>query len=836
MNPKLDIAWMENRDTYRAKMFALADRTLRGGGAPLIQSGADDMAAHLRGPDNRDSPVQTARDLVVWPEDIGLFAALTGERGQPARSSGSLEGSILTLASIYAPQNSHYAAKFPDAANRPLPVRLTLLSLTDTFARVAVETFSEMAKRYGVWLEAGVNMAQSWQIVCRDRDVFNSASPPRLPSGELCQEENPQKVDQLGDPFEPGRDYVYEAVTGKVSNMALLFDPAGVLRSRQVKTYITPIEMPGVGLDLNAGEVSGGLSAVKTPVGTLGFVTSKDAWMPDVQAKLDQAGVDLLVQPEFFVNDLVKPEGMWAPDTYLGSGYNDVLRMPSVETVVAPQMAGNIFNFSADAQAFFALKPRTVSARTGHLVGQPGSPGLIATPWVVPDPVGGEAFPARRKRLGEAGLALAPGSGVQCPDPAKPGPCENGHVESVLWRDVEVARKPKRRRYAGPLAATRFSPARAVAPSKRVQRNAALARHGRRVVMAYEESGRVKVVRSGDGGASWSKPVTVGSPGAWPAIGLEGRGRVTVAWTSAAFGNRIAVAHSPDGGAHFTSGGVLDEPAAGRVRQWRPALGAGRGGIVHAAFVDERERSADDDLPQAHLYYLRLRDGKPIEKPRRLDTGDPEPLAVKFDHSWAPRVAVRGERVLVTWLDFLRYDWDVFARVSEDGGKTFGDQRDVNDTPAADEALNDTPDAALGGSKPLIAWTDWRKRDSTATEPHSQYDIFVAEPGGKNVQVDPYGKRQVSTFFPSICATKSDAALVAFQDASRGQSDIRAVFIGGGAAAGAVRRVDDAGDRGGNAWRPRLGCWGDDVLAVWEDERDGPAQIYAARSTASRLR
>jgi predicted amidohydrolase len=835
MNPKLDIAWMESRDTYRAKMFALADRTMRGGGAPLTQSGADDMASHLRGPDSRDDPVETARDLVVWPEDVGLFAALTGSRGAPARASGSLEGSILTLASIYGPQNGHYAAKFPAAADRPLPVRLTLLSLTDTFGRVAVETFSEMAKRYGVWLEAGVNMAQDWQVVCTDREAFNSASPPRLPSGQLCQEENAQKVQQLGDPFEPDRDYVYEAVTGKVSNMALLFDPAGRIRGRVPKQYITPVEMPGVGLDLVAGDYGDPLH-VATPVGTLGFVTSKDAWMPDVQARLDQARVDLLVQPEFFVNDLVKPEGMWAPDTYLGSGYNDALRLPSVETVVAPQLSGNIFNFSADAQGFFALKPRTTSARSGRLVGQPDAPGLIATPWVVPDPVGSESFPERRKRLGEAGLALAPGSGVQCRDPAKPGPCENGHVESVLWRDVEVARRPKLRRYSGPLKPTRFSAARPVAPSKSAQRGATVARHGRRVVMAYEERGHVKVVRSADGGRSWSKPSTPGAGASSPAIAIEPGGAVTVAWVASGLGGRVVAAHSPDGGRTFATASLLGSPEPGSPAQWKPALGAGRGGVVHAAFVYQRERSADDGLPQAHLYYLRLRKGRPIEAARRLDTGDPSELAAKFDHSWAPRIAVRGERVLVTWLDFLRYDWDVFARVSDDGGTTFGEQRDVNDTPAADEALNDTPDAALGGSKQLVAWTDWRKRESTGPQPHPQYDVYLAEPGGPNRQVDPYGKRQLSTFFPSICATKADDALVAFQDSSRGQADVQAVFIGGGAATGAVRRVDDAGDRGGNAWRPRLACWGDDVLAAWEDERDGPPQIYAARSRISRLR
>jgi len=58
VQPKLDLAWMQSRQTFHDKMFGLADRRLRGPGRPPIQSGADDFASHLRG----------HRDLVVWPD------------------------------------------------------------------------------------------------------------------------------------------------------------------------------------------------------------------------------------------------------------------------------------------------------------------------------------------------------------------------------------------------------------------------------------------------------------------------------------------------------------------------------------------------------------------------------------------------------------------------------------------------------------------------------------------------------------------------------------------------------------------------------------------------
>jgi hypothetical protein len=159
----------------------------------------------------------------------------------------------------------------------------------------------------------------------------------------------------------------------------------------------------------------------------------------------------------------------------------------------------------------------------------------------------------------------------------------------------------------------------------------------------------------------------------------------------------------------------------------------------------------------------------------------------------------------------------------------------VNDTPPDKEALNDTPRVVLAARGRFVAWTDWRKRDSSATRPHQQYDVFLARPGGPNRQVDPYGGRQLSTFHPTVCADTRNRLLVAFQDASRGHNDIRIVHVRGGRR-GRARRVDDAGSRRINAWRPELGCWKDRAVVLWEDERDGPPQVYFAAASARRLR
>jgi predicted amidohydrolase len=560
VGPKFDLSWVDTRAHYHDKLFALFDRRLRTPGAPTIQRGADDVASHLLGPADRSRPAATARDLVTLPEDVGLMASFTGSLGVPARASqAGVTGAIGGLLVSYAPQVGYYHAKYPGLAARPFPPTRALgLALTDTFGRVAVETFAELADRYDVYLEAGVNMAYDWQVVCVEQASY--APPAGKPP---CAEENAGKVAALRSPDEPSRAYAYEATSDRTVNMALIFDPDGRLVSRQVKTYITPVELPGQ-LDLAPGAVSAGLSALRTPVGTLGFVTSKDAWMPDVLAKLDQAHVEILVQPEFFVNDTVRRVGMWAPDNLAASGYSALLRAPSFEAMVLPSMTGNVFDFSADAQQGIAVKPRANGAQRRSLVGQPRAPGWSAVgSWVVRDPLSPEeSITARRRRLGEAGERLLP-TGPPCPTPDEAGPCRGGQVEGVIFDDLEVGDpRAYRRARLRRRGRTPFSRSRALSRSRVAQRNVALAARGRRVYAVFEESrpggdGRrdqVYLVSSRDAGQRWRRRVRpTGRPSGaatewWPALAVTADGTVWVVWQDDSSGTpRIYFARSRDG-------------------------------------------------------------------------------------------------------------------------------------------------------------------------------------------------------------------------------------------------------------------------------------------------
>jgi hypothetical protein len=261
------------------------------------------------------------------------------------------------------------------------------------------------------------------------------------------------------------------------------------------------------------------------------------------------------------------------------------------------------------------------------------------------------------------------------------------------------------------------------------------------------------------------------------------------------------------------------------------------------AWIDERERSADDDLPQAHVFAVRLRaDAAAVGAARRLDAGPPVELAAKLDNAWAPHVAARGRRVAVAWVDFRTYDWRPFLRLSSDRGATWGPERPLSDAPVpsgenGEESLDDAPSVALGAAGPRVAWVDFRKRASSARRPHPLYDIYLGAPGAGNEQVDPWGGRQLDSFAPAAVPWGA-GLLVAWQDAARGISDIlvRRVDTGGRAHGPAVR-VDDRGAGSTNAWRPALATFaGGRVLAAWVDERDGPRQIFGATAGAGSLR
>ncbi len=299
------------------------------------------------------------------------MAAFSGPRGATARGSSSARRRrSSTLIGSYAPQVAYYTQKYPSLAARGIPTRALALALTDTFAHVAVETFSKLADKYDVWLEAGVNMARDWKRI----DGPGEGRRARRARPRLRLRGDDGGAGEHGAAVRPRRQARLQAGQG-LPDADRAARPARP-RARETRRTST---------------------SVKTPVGRLGFVTSKDAWMPDVIGRLDDARAEILVQPEFFVGDVVTndPASPWAPDTLKASGYSDLLRMPSLRAMALPSMTGDVYDIAADAQSHIAVRGGS-AARSSVRIPRPGLTQVQPWPGADPGPAGRATITAQR--------------------------------------------------------------------------------------------------------------------------------------------------------------------------------------------------------------------------------------------------------------------------------------------------------------------------------------------------------------------------------------------------------------------------------------------------------
>src|SRR5436305_2619792 len=100
-------------------------------------------------------------NVVAFNEDVGLATIATGSRGAAARaiaahppsceSQGVPCGTLAALGALdagYARELAYYRARFPQLS----PVSGVFVAATDTFARGFMQTFSDLARRYGIYL------------------------------------------------------------------------------------------------------------------------------------------------------------------------------------------------------------------------------------------------------------------------------------------------------------------------------------------------------------------------------------------------------------------------------------------------------------------------------------------------------------------------------------------------------------------------------------------------------------------------------------------------------------------------------------------------------------
>lgn len=845
---------------FRDKMFALMDASFPGRNN-LVQAGVEDVASHIQ-PADPDAP---ALALVNFPEDVGLISGLIGSRGDTARERTNSGLAISDLITSYTPLIDHYRSRFGFGH----PIGDLFVAATDTFYRALYETFRELALTYGVYVTVSGDLA---------------------PARRVEEEDDPTLVALLRDPDEPGRGYAYEAVSAEVRNAVFLFGPDGeiivpradgstlrspsetdgVILPSTTKAYLVPLESQLLGVRATP---LADLDVIDTPVGRIGVVISKDAWMVDVNDRFEAKNAQILVQSEAF-SDWGSQTAEWSPDVFKEGGFAFLQKNPSFVVNVTPSLTGNLFDITFDGQS--SILGKKTKASPGPLspgnawIGQNPDTGFLAVgPWVVDDPGiadSGLTLAERRSELATAGMALLPASTVACADDLTPGACRNGYREAVIHFDVElpdgddVLVPPD----TNTRVATAFgSNVRVNGPdgsSPSLQKNPRVIGRQRKVAVVWQDHRdglpSIYLATSTDGGATFRPAVKVSDnePGSvaelLPDVALSG-GRVIVVWQEMVSGT-----DDDRGRIKSTRFSFLGRKVGGDVRvdggddasgKWKPAIAAS-GRHVYVAWIDERDASPAG-IPFEHVYFTRSRNGaREFEAPRRIDAGMPVGLSAMLDNKWAPAITAYRRNVLVAWSDFRNYNWDIFATASRDRGETFLPNVRVDDFVPDIERIHHNPAVAIvpRNARHLVSWTDLRAR-----EPDTNIFFAASTNGGATYsanqqldrsrdEFDPDADTPSNQWSPRLAASGNDVC-AAWQDTRLGNNDIFfAASRDGGTSFGSDERVDDTDSGPSNQYNPDVAasrlrrtavCY-----VVWEDTRDGDSDIYFASRTLEAVR
>jgi hypothetical protein len=402
-------------------------------------------------------------NLVVFNEDVGLMTLATGSRGRLARAifgnpalAPSCEplgvpcgavGALTAIAVAYGPQLAAYLLRYPGMS----PLAGAFVAPTDTLARGWMQTFSDMARRYHLYI-AGSSTQAPFRESKDPSDIATFADPdlPKTPKS------------------------VYVATQGAAYNTAFLWGPRIVhpkapkpLRNvvaKNEKVPVTPIEQE---LQISNGPSTGqaakrNLHPYRLP-GTrarVGFATSLPAFQfgndfrkgapkhpcADVTVSymncLSHLGANVVLQDEANPGRWAANGGggFWQPLEWMGSTWRSVAD-PAVRFKynVTPMMVGNLADLPFDGQSAITQRGRA-RGRGCHYVGN----GRLQTTGTESDPATAKPYTRRKREF----LALAPwvrhhGKGRAAMRatagrlaPGSHDPRENDYVETALIADL----------------------------------------------------------------------------------------------------------------------------------------------------------------------------------------------------------------------------------------------------------------------------------------------------------------------------------------------------------------------------------------------------------------
>ncbi|MET0735308.1 MAG: hypothetical protein ABWY55_06665 [Microbacterium sp.] len=431
---RIDLAHAESIETYRTAMRALMDEL---------------VVPHL---------VPGRPTLVVYPEAVGLPVLAIGERGRrirelaagpvPAPGPDGMPATLMAgmsgLAEASIDRIGAYMGLFgPEAIDIRTIVHL---AGTDTAARAFSQTFSDIARDYGVWVVAG-NYQPTYRETSDDSEVRAFGIP--------------------------GSRVAYVATTPRVTNATFLWAPHEVdpgapagetnLVMRNEKIPLTEMELELLGLaegPAEGDEARENAGWADVAGFRVGFATSLPAFaygypfgarpadfdaFADLRATYaaaqDALGVDVMIQADANPGPWAAPvaSGAWQPLEWMASTWRAVADPTvSFRYNVTPMMTGNLLDLMFDGQSSITARgPVAELVESRHFVGNAASgpddtaeydmyagakPEFLAvSEWVSPD--------APREQLMAVTAALAPGSGSEL---------ENGYVETAIYADLRL--------------------------------------------------------------------------------------------------------------------------------------------------------------------------------------------------------------------------------------------------------------------------------------------------------------------------------------------------------------------------------------------------------------
>ncbi len=315
-------------------------------------------------------------------------------------------------------------------------------------------------------------------------------------------------------------------------------------------------------------------------------------------------------------------------------------------------------------------------------------------------------------------------------------------------------------------------------------------------------------------------------------IAIDGSGMIHVTWTDMRddINGDVFYANSTDGGRTFSTNLKVNDDATGKMQYIGDIVVDGTGKI-HIVWTDYRSINFD-------VYYANSTDGG-ITFNKNVKVNDDGTGTTTQQY---PEIAVDTTgKIHIVWIDWRNGNTDIYYSNSTDGGISFNKDVMVNAYGLEDQIY---PDIAVGSDGKIhVVWSDMRN-DPGGLPP--KFDIYYANStdGGitfnGDIMVNDDAPGSVPRGGPSIVIDDSNNPHIVWDDERDGNANIYyANSTDGGISFNTNIKENDGPATTGSYW-PEIAVNGSMISIVWYDYRNDPdpfnglsenADIYFTNST-----